>query len=162
YSGAPEVASGSVNIEELGSVCTLLKEVGEHREEAGIKKEDAESFIKLTNEAQRLLNEGHYDRQARTRLIVDATGILVPYFLPRESGQTNAADEQMRWVLKYVQAMYLHYGPQMMEGYRGLVQQLLKFKPGPIHGMPAYEYEIYDIPKNGLSFRTNGDGKCEL
>jgi hypothetical protein len=154
--------SGAAYMDELRSVCTLLKEVGEHCPEAGIKKEDAQSFQKLALEAQRLLNEGGYDRQARTRLIVDATGILVPYFLPNEPGHAGAVDSQMRLALQYVQAIYLLYGAQLMEGYRGLVEQLLKFRPGPIHGMPAYEYEVYDIPNDGVSFRTNADGACAL
>ena len=162
FSGPHDATSAVANSEELRSVCTLLNEVGEHREQAGIKKEDAESFQKLALEAQKLLNDGGYDRQARTRLIVDATGILVPYFMPNEPGHSASADTQMRFALQYVQAIYLIYGPQLMEGYRGLVEQLLKFRPGPIHGMPAYEYEVYDIPNDGVSFRTNADGSCAL
>ena len=162
FSGAQDATSAAANREELRSVCTLLNEVGEHREQAGIKKEDAESFQKLALEAQKLLNAGGYDWQARTRLIVDATGILVPYFMPNEPGHTASTDTQMRLALQYVQAIYLINGAQLMEGYRGLVEQLLRFRPGPIHGMPAYEFEVYDIPNDGVSFRTNADGKCVL
>jgi hypothetical protein len=163
FSVAREVGNPAPMLEELRSVCTLLNEVGEHRQEAGIKKEDADAFQNLASQARKLLNDGHYDRQARSRMIVDATGILVPYFLPSEPGHGPAAgDTQMRLALQYLQAIYLSYGPQMMEGYRGLVEQLLKFRPGPIHGMPAYQYEIYDIPSYGFNFRTNHDGKCAL
>jgi len=163
FSGAQDAGNPTPMLEELRSVCTLLNEVGEHREQAGIKKEDAEAFQNLALEARKLLDDGHYDRQARSRMIVDATGILVPYFLPSEPGNpAPPGDGQMRLALQYLQAIYLSYGPQMMDGYRGLVEQLLKFRPGPIHGMPAYQYEIYDIPNYGFSFRTNNDGKCAL
>src|SRR5262249_46020028 len=61
FSGTHEPGGAAPTLEELRSVCTLLNEVGEHREQAGIKKEDAEGFRKLAVEAEKLLNDGRYD-----------------------------------------------------------------------------------------------------
>ena len=163
---SPDQGTGSASepmVEELRSVCTLMRDVGEHREQAGIRKEDAEAFQKVALEAQELLQQGRYDREARAQLIVDATGTLVPYFMPTEPGQkASERNEEMRLAMQSLQVFYLTYGPQLMEGYRGLVAQLLKYNPGPIHGMPKFEYGIYDIPEDGISLKNKGDGRYGL
>jgi hypothetical protein len=139
---------------ELNTVHTLLTEVNRDRRRAGIKDEDAAAFEKLAQRAEALLSQGTYDRHMREELIVDASGILAPYFLPADFGgksQSAGARKESKLLMQYLYAFYLRYGPEMMEGYRELVAQLLKYHPGPVRGMPRFNYQFYDLADEDIS-----------
>lgn len=150
---------------ELGTVNTVMSEVIRDRGRAGIKDEDASAFEKLAQEAQELASRGTYDRRSREKLIVDASGILAPYFLPTDfSGkpQSAGARKESKLMLQYLYAFYLRYGPEMMEGYRQLVAQLIKYRPGPVHGMPRFNYQFYDLADEDISLAQQAHDRYVL
>lgn len=139
---------------ELQTVCTVMTEVNQNRVRAGVKAEDAKAFESLAREAQELLTKDNYDRHSREKLIVEASGILAPYFLPTqlmEKAKGAEAREESKLYMKYLYAFYLRYGPKVMEGYHRLVVQLVKYRPGLVRGMPRFKYELYDIGPEDIS-----------
>lgn len=139
---------------ELETVCRVLSEISTNRARAGVKDHDAKAFAQLTHEAQELSSSGQYDRAARERLVADASDVLAPYFLPgglSGQGQNSAERAEANLELRYFSAFYLRYGPQIMAGYRGLVRQVLKYRPGLVRGMPRFDYEFYDIADEDIS-----------
>ena len=150
---------------ELRSVCTVLDEVRASRSKAGIQTGDAEAFSKLAAEAQELSSSNRYDRSARQQLLLDAGGILAPYFLPVDMLGTARNPEQredLKLLLRYLQQFYLQYGAQIMEGYRQLVEQLLKYHPGFVRGMPLFHFELYDIPDDAICIRRAKENRVTL
>jgi hypothetical protein len=151
--------------EELRTVSTVLAEVDRNSVQAGIKKEDIESFRKLESEAENLLRNGHYDRQARQKLAIEATGTLVPYLMPVGDLAKDPKDEQQKQMMvamQYLQCFYLNYRSEIMDGYRNLVAQLLKYHPGPFRGMPNFEHEVYDIADDDIRVSETGRGNYAL
>ena len=139
---------------ELRTVCTAMSEVNQNRARAGVKDDDAKAFERLAHEAEDFLSNGSYDRRLREKLIVDASGILAPYFLPSEltgKPQSPGARKESKLLMQYLYAFYLRYGPEMMEGYRELVTQLLKYRPGLVRGMPRFDYQFYDLADDDIS-----------
>jgi hypothetical protein len=151
--------------DELRTVHTVLSEVNRDRSKAGVKPKDAEAFDKLAAEAEDLSASGRYDRENRAKLILDASGILAPYFLPADvSGkpQSPAEQEMTRLTLQYLQQFYIQYKDELMEGYRKLVAQLLKYRPGLVRGMPKFSYELYDVADRDISITPCSGDKYAL
>ena len=149
------------DVGELRVVATVMSEVGRHPDEAGVKKEDLEAFRKLEEEAETLLKSGRYDRRAREQLIIDATGVLVPYLMPREEIGKGKATERQRDELKrgmqYLAYCYLTYPREILDGSRKLVAQIVQHRPGLFRGMPKFEYEAYHIADDDISVASVGD-----
>ena len=151
--------------EELRTVSVVLSEVDRNSEQAGIKKEDIESFRKLESAAENLLRNGRYDREAREKLVIEATGTLVPYLMPvgdLGKGRNNEQQKQMMVAMQYLQCFYLNYRRQIMDGYQKLVAHLLKYHPGPFRGMPDFEHEVYDIADDDIRVAETGRGTYAL
>ena len=141
--------------QELHTVRVVMDEVNGHLAKAGIRAEDAQAFQGLAREAQELSASGKYTRATRRQLILDASGVLAPYFLPSElTGGGHNADQlrQSRLLLQYLQEFYLRDGPEILEGYRQLVAQLLRYHPGLFHGMPRFQYGFYKMADEDISF----------
>jgi len=161
----PAVPSESGYAAELRTVCAAMSEINQNPARAGVKPDDAGAFERFAHEAEDLLSKGSYDRHSREKLIIDASGILAPYFLPSQiAGKAKSAEEQngSKQLMKYLYAFYLRYGPQIMEGYRGLVAQLLKYHPGPVRGMPRFYYQFYDIADDDISLSRQAENKYAL
>src|SRR5204862_783811 len=94
-----------------------------------------------------------------------ASGILAPYFLPADfvarSG-TAAERRQSKLLLQYLHEFYLAYGPRVIEGYRQLVAQVLKYRPGLLRGMPKFDYEFYDVGDEDISLKQCGQDSYVL
>jgi len=153
--------------EELRTVKTVLSEVAEQAS-AKVKnvenarkplhaaleprKSDIAQFQVLADEADDLLSRGRYDQNARERLVLDATGILSPYLLPvGDLAKASTAEEKEQQVgMQFLQWFYLNYRREIMEGYRKLVSQLLKYRPGPFRTMPKFEHEVYEIADSDI------------
>jgi hypothetical protein len=149
-------------MDELATVRTVLTEVNLDRAKAGIKAQDSEAFNRLAGEAEDLAASGRYDSEARRRLILDAGGILAPYFLPTDlaaESQSEGQQEMTRLTLQYLQELYFDYKDNVMAGYRKLVAQLLKYRPGVIRGMPKFSYELYDIPDRDIAITRRSPDK---
>jgi hypothetical protein len=146
---------------ELRTVTTVMSEVSGHEEEAGVKKDDVAAFQKLEDQAQALIDSGRYGPLARKQLILDATGVLLPYVMPLESNGKPKMSEQEKEYLKedlqFLQYLYLTYPREIMDGSRKLVGQIVRYHPGLFRGMPRFDFEIYDIPAQGLSLTRAGN-----
>jgi len=150
---------------ELGTVQTVLSEVNQNRSQAGVSREDAEAFTALAREAAEFSAGGRYDREQRRRLILDATGILAPYFLPADisaAPRDRSEREAFRLMMQYLQQFYLDYKDRLMDGYGQLVGQLLKYRPGLVRGMPRFNYELYEIPQQDIRIAPCPGGKYSL
>lgn len=181
----PHVASkDGFDAEELRTVKTVLGEVIADYEKSahnpktigdfrrlvraipisGPKPPDLAEFRALSEEAEGLQQKGEYGREARERLVIDATGILAPYLLPvaeRPKGSTEEKKNQMI-IMQCLQSLYLNYGHEIMEGYREFVSQLLKYRPGPFRTMPTFKHEIYEIADRDIQFAPAENGKWKL
>ncbi|HSU53092.1 MAG TPA: M28 family peptidase [Candidatus Dormibacteraeota bacterium] len=145
-------AADTTDPEELRSVVTVMKEVLREPGKAGLKKDDTKSVENLMTGAETLLKSNAYTTTTREKLILEATGTLVPYFMPMEFRTSRASGEGNALVLQYLQEMYLRYGHELMEGYRQLVAQLVKYQPGVIRQMPKFDYDFYSLADRDISF----------
>ena len=187
----PTAIGPELDIEEVRTLTTLLPEVIAHmdamvsREEqkpappppkTGAAKVDSvikpfRSVIRsleraelrhLEMAAQEILSTGQYDRKAREALAVEAAGTLAPYLGDVGSDLGKEENEESVTFMKYLQLFYLNYGREMMEGYKQLVEQLLKYRPNPFRGMPRFEREVYDIPDGDIQIREVRPGVFAL
>jgi hypothetical protein len=111
------------------------------------------------------LRDGRYDREARQRLAIEATGTLVPYLMPvgdLGKGRDSEQQKQMMLAMQYLQCFYLNYRREIMDGYQKLVAQLMKYHPGPFRGMPDFEHEVYDIADDDIRVTEMGGGTYAL
>lgn len=163
------------DMEEVRTLTTLLPEIIDHLDETISRKEEGpaspqpkngaanlDSVIKpirsvimsleraelkrMERAAQEILNTGQYDWKSREALAIEAAGTLAPYLGDVGGNLDKEGNDDSVAFMKYLQLFYLNYGREMMEGYRELVTQLLKYRPNPFRGMPRFEREVYDIP----------------
>lgn len=161
---APSPAGGDT--EELRTMTTVLGEVLKQPEKAGIKTEDIPKLERLGDQAAKLLREGGYDHRAREILAMNTAGVLTPYMMGpmmgSEKTRTEADKRMTKLGMLLLQHFYLNYRNQMMRAYRSLVEQLLKYRPGAIRGMPEFRREIYDIPADEIQVTKKDDGTYEI
>jgi Peptidase family M28 len=151
--------------EELETIKTVMSEVSAHREAAGLRKEDAQAFGNLEREAEALLQSGRYDREARARLISDATGILAPYLLPGAPPTQEAGGEQGKEFamgLQWLQQFYAMHRKEVLEGYSKLVAEIVKYRPGPFRSMPEFNQELYTLDDQDIRLSETGTGTWSL
>jgi hypothetical protein len=147
--------------EELRTVRAVMAEVNQRHDQAGVKPEDVEAFKKLAAEAERLLNSGKYDRAARSRLAMQAAGTLAPYLLP--GGETGGANQKdLAQALAFLQQFYINHRLEMLDAYHQLVAHLLRYRPGPFHGMPDFHYELYNISDEDIRLTQLGGERYAL
>jgi hypothetical protein len=150
---------------ELQAIRTVMTEVKEHRDQAGIKAEDAEAFMRLDQEAEQLLAENRLDEKSRRQLATDATGVLAPYLIPQTPGKKPPTPEQqaqLRLSMQCLQEFYSDHHAEVLEGYRKFVAQILKYRPGIVRGMPKFEHSIYDLSNNDISLTDQGQDRHSL
>lgn len=147
--------------EELRTVRTVMAEVNQHSDQAGVKPEDLEAFKKLAAEAERLLSSGKYDRAARARLAMQAGGTLAPYLLP--GGELQGMDRKyVIQFMEFLQQFYITHRLEILDGYHQLVAHLLHYRPGPFRGMPDFRYELYTISDEDVCLTELGGGRYAL
>jgi hypothetical protein len=150
--------------EELKSVTRVMNEVGQARERAGIRPQDAEAFEKLARRASGLLASGRYDEKERMAMISEAAGTLTPYFLPTDaSGGTSKPEHTEATAgIDYLEQVYLQHRLVLMEAYRKFVAHILKYRPGPFRGMPKFQYEVCSVTDDDILLKDCGNGRQEL
>ena len=161
----PASASRSGVADEMRTVHAAMSEVIRQRDKAGIKEQDAAAFEKLDQEAQELLSRGGLEDKLRRQLIVDATGVLAPYLIPQSAGKKQPTAEeqaQLRLSMQCLQEFYGDHHEEMLEGYRRLVAQILKYKPGLVRGMPKFDYTIYDLGDDDICLTNLGQDRYGL
>ena len=161
---APVGGSGG-DREELRTLCTVLSEALAQSDRAGIKSQDAAAFAELERRAEELLADGSYDSKQRMALISGASGTLVPFLLPMESGQAEIRKEQqqdMLYGVQFLQGYYLRYRVELLEAYRQLVAHILKYRPGAFRRLPPFRYEIGGLRDEDILFTNLGNGQFEL
>jgi hypothetical protein len=142
-----------------------MNEVGQARERAGIRPQDAEAFERLARRASGLLASGRYNEKERMEMISEAAGTLTPYFLPADaSGRTSRSQQQQEATagIDYLEQFYLQHRLVMMEAYRKFVAHVLKYRPGPFRGMPKFQYEVCSVTDDDIILKNCGDGRQEL
>ena len=152
-------------IEELRTLNTICRDVNDKLDKIVIKKEDGDKFRKLASEAENFLTNGGYDRKARGRLAMDATGLLAPYLLPAEileAVHKDKNEEEFASCLQCVQQLYIHHRKEAMQGFKMLVEHVLKYRPGLFRGMPKFEHEIYEIPDEHIRMEQSGPNSFRL
>jgi hypothetical protein len=156
---------GAFGAEELQTIQTVMREVMAHREQAGVSASDAKAFEKLAGKAERLLQSGHYDREARAGLLADATAILAPYFLPVDPDNKHMTEEEQKematW-LPCLQQFYSLHRKEVMASYSELVKSVLKHRPGAFRSMPVLDREFYSMDDDDIRYVQNANGSCSL
>ena len=158
-------ATTDAEAEELQSVSAVMSEVTSNSSRAGIKPEQAAAFRRLARKAEDCLDSGQYDHQKRVEFVIDAVGILAPTLLPLEqmnAGQNERERTRAVQYVQYLQQFYIHHRSELMTGYGQFVAHLLKYRPGPFRGMPAWEYEIYGIEDEDIVLAERGDDRFAL
>jgi len=161
----PTAAREDLDPEELRTVSTVMDEVTKRAADPALKKEDIEAFKRLQTTAQTLLKSGQFDREKREQLVIEATGILAPYLVPVDDwgkGLSAGQQEYMMASMQYLQHFYLNYRKEILDGYRELVAQILKHRPGPFRGMPNFTYEIFDIADDDIRVAETAQGTYAL
>lgn len=161
----PATNTSTGDLGELRTVTTVFDQVLEHGKEAGIETNDLAVFQQLKGRANQILASGHYDRQTRQDLILSATGALGAYLVsPEDMGKMSDTNQQqmMRAGLEFMEFAYLNHRNEMMDGYRKLVAQLVKYRPGPFRTMPKFQFEIYDLDDDNTCLRESAPGIFQL
>lgn len=151
--------------EELQTVQTIMTEVDADHSKAGVTPEDTEAFARLQKHARVLLETGKYDREARMKLASEATGLLAPYFLAfGEEGKPKslAQQQQLSGGLRCVQLFYLMHKAEVLQGYRALVAQVLKDRPGLFRSMRPMQCRLYFIDDQDIAVSRQPDGNYTL
>jgi hypothetical protein len=151
--------------DELRSVAEVMAEVVKNADRAGIEEGDAQAFRTVADEAQRLVSSGRYDRAARERLILMASGALVPYLVPVEEmprSTDKAERRRIQLTMQWLQQFYLRYRGEMLEGYHQLVAQLLHYRPGVFRRMPDFKHELFEIEPEDIRFSEICSGRYAL
>jgi len=152
----PSVGSGC-DVGELTSVQAVVSELCRDPLKAGIKTNDISALVSLKGRVDKLLDTGDYNPRTREQLVLEATHSLGRYFLPF-GDQGPAGAERAIWlsVVPYLEHIYLNYRRELREGQKQLIAQVLKNPPGLFHSVPAFHYEIYDIPADDISVVSTG------
>lgn len=161
---SPATAQAAVR-EELQTVEAIMAEVNADRTRAGVTPEDAKAFSRLQERARVLLETGKYDRGARMELVSEATGLLAPYFLAfgnEEKPKSSAQQLQFFGALRCVQLFYLMHKAEVLQGYRALVAQVLKDRPGPFRSMRPMQCRLYFIDDQDIEVSREPDGNYTL
>jgi hypothetical protein len=156
---------GGGDLEELGTLRTVLSEALAESERAGIKPQDRAAFAELEQRAEELLASGHYDSKQRVALISSASGTLVPFLLPIDSGQGEARKGEQQNLLngvQFLQGYYLRDRAELLEAYRQLVAHILKSRPGAFRSLPPFRYEIAGLHDEDILLTNLGNGEYEL
>ena len=158
-------ATADADAEELKTVITVMSEAKDHRAQAGIPSEDADAFEKLARAANALQQAGNYDHRKRAEFVVAATGVLAPSLMPAPDVKqgTNASQRQfMVLTAQLMEQVYLNHRLELLEGFRGIVGHLLKYRPGLFRGMPNFELEICDLAEDDIRLAERGSNRYEL
>jgi hypothetical protein len=156
---------GSIDANELITVETVLSEARDNAGAGSMREADLQKLEKLQKTARELLQSGQYDRAAREHLAVTAAGTLAPYLMPGSQWGDESSPEQKQedlFAMQFLQLLYLNYHSEMLSGYKKLVEHVLKYKPGLFHGMPNFDYEIYDIPPRNICLKQCGSDEWSL
>lgn len=157
--------SASDDLDELRTMTTVLAEVLSQPQTAGIRTNDVAAFQKLENRAEELLHSGQYNRQMREDLIMDATGTLIPYLGPRDELGNSVKPEQKQLMtlgLEIMQYLDFNFHTEIMDEYRRLVAQLLKYQPGMFRGMPKITGKMFGVSDHDIHVAETTPGEFEL
>jgi hypothetical protein len=157
-------ATADADAEDLKSVNTVMSEAKDHRAEAGIRSEDAEAFEKLARAANALQQAGNYDHRKRAEFVVAATGVLAPSLFPASDvkGTNDTQRSLMIEMAQLLEQVYLNHRLELLEGYRGIVSHLLKYRPGLFRGMPNFEFEICHLADDDIRLTERGGNRYAL
>ncbi len=157
---APLPASG--DLEELRTLTSVLPEVLAHAREAGVKKDDVKKFGELESKAENLLRSGRYDRRTRQDFIMEADAVIAPYLDPTDELGMQNGNPQQQPMLALIEYFYLNYHNEIIDGFKKLMAQVLKDRPGLIRGMHGFKYEFYDIADDDIRLTEIRPGTHQL
>ena len=142
--------------EELQSLKYVLEKINSRHEELKINEEQGKKLRELAEETQRLLDEGEYSLRERRGFVRKGIEALLP-FVARFDSTSEKGSEGLLWLNEF----YAGHSKVLVEGYRGMVRQVLDNRPG-LFGKVGFKYEVYDVPDEEISFVEKEDGEYEL
>jgi hypothetical protein len=142
--------------EELQSLKYVLEEINSRHEELELDEEQVKKLRELAEETQRLLDEGEHSLRERRGFVRKGIEALLPV-VARFDSTSEKGSEGFLWLNEF----YAGHSKVLVEGYRRMVRQVLDNRPG-LFGKVNFEYEVYDVPDEEISFVKKGDGEYEL
>ncbi|MHC4738564.1 MAG: M28 family metallopeptidase [Planctomycetota bacterium] len=142
--------------EELQSLKYVLEKINSRHGELELEEEQGKKLRELAEETQRLLDEGKYSLRERQGFVKKGIEALLPV-VARFDFTSAKGREGLLWMNEF----YAGHSKVLVEGYRRMVRQALDNRPG-LFGKVGFEYEVYDVPDEEISFVKKGDGEYEL
>jgi len=141
---------------ELLALKFILEKINANHSTLEVNAEQGEKLQELVLETQRLLEDENYTIKQRQDFVKKAIKALVPVLAVAD--ETFAQNDE--WYL-LMNELYAEHSGLLIEWSRNIVRQMLENKPS-LFDKVNFEYRMYAVSDDGLSFVEKQDGQCQL
>jgi len=156
----------SGDVKEIEDLKLNLVQISKNYEKAGLTKEQGKEIADLCAEADKLLSQNEYSIQDRQEFLWKAGPVFGPLAedpaAPKIPADSNEAKIRAKYGMATFGMLYANHQASLIEGSRKFVKHLMKYKPGFFNNMPRFEYKVYELNDDEISFTLQENGEYLL